>query len=169
MPIAAASLTQNLETHTMSRRLGMHARMYRSSTLCTDDTPSHYEGKTWLDFPNCRDVTLNLETGEADVTTRDNDGWRQTLATLKDGSVEFELVWDTTDTNFQAIKDAWLDSTEIAFAIMTGDIETDGEEGLVGNFSVTNFSRSEALEDAIKVNVTLKPSSFNNWYVVGES
>jgi hypothetical protein len=35
---------------------------------------------------NVRDVTLNLETGEADVTTRANSGWKQTFATLKDGS-----------------------------------------------------------------------------------
>ena len=30
-----------------------------------------------------RDLSLNLEKGEADVTTRGNDGWRATLPTLK--------------------------------------------------------------------------------------
>jgi hypothetical protein len=67
---------------------------------------------------------LNLETGEADVTTRANSGWKQTLATLKDGSVEFEMVWDTNDPDFAAIRDAWLNNTEIALAVMDGDIDT---------------------------------------------
>jgi hypothetical protein len=30
----------------------------------------------WTALGNTRDVTLNLETGEADVTTRANSGWR---------------------------------------------------------------------------------------------
>jgi len=29
---------------------------------------------------------------------------------------------------------------------------------------VTNFSRNEPLEEAVTVNVTLKPSSFTEWY-----
>jgi hypothetical protein len=42
-------------------------------------------------------------------------------------------------------------------------------QGLVSNFVVTNFSRTEPLEDAIKVSVTAKPSSFTQWYNNGES
>ena len=53
-----------------------------------------------------RDLTLNLETGEADITTRANNGWRATLATLKDGSIEFEMLWETRDAGFNALKTA---------------------------------------------------------------
>lgn len=35
---------------------------------------------------------LNLEKGEADVTTRANNGWRATKGTLKEGSIEFEMA-----------------------------------------------------------------------------
>lgn len=45
-------------------------------------------------------MTLSLETGEADVTTRANSGWRATVGTLKEASVEFEMVWDTADAGF---------------------------------------------------------------------
>ena len=45
-------------------------------------------------------MTLSLEAGEADVTTRGNDGWRAIVATLKEASVEFEMVWDTGDAGF---------------------------------------------------------------------
>lgn len=153
----------------MSKRLGMNAKLYRSATLMSDDTTAHVEGKTWIEVDNVRDLTLNLETGEADITTRANSGWRATLATLKDGSVEFQMVWDSADSNFEAIKDAWLSSSLIAMAVMTGDIEDNGEEGLAANFSVTNFTRNEALEEAIVIDVTLKPAEFQTWAVVGES
>ena len=49
---------------------------------------------SWLELTNTKDVTLSLEAGEADVTTRGNDGWRAIVATLKEASVEFEMVWD---------------------------------------------------------------------------
>ena len=57
----------------------------------------------WTELKNVKDVTLNLEAGEADVTTRGNGGWRANIATLKDASLEFEMVWDTADDDFTAI------------------------------------------------------------------
>lgn len=153
----------------MAKRLGMNAKLYLAAATLSGDEASDVEAATWTEVDNVRDLTLNLETGEADITTRANSGWRQTLGTLKDGSVEYEAVWDDADTQFGLIKDAWLAGSEIGVAVMTGDIEVAGEEGLAGNFSVTNFTRSEALEDAIKVSVTLKPSSQSQWYVNGES
>ena len=107
---------------------------------------------------NVKDLTLNLESGEADVTTRGNNGWRATVATLKDGSIEFEMVWDTEDAGFTAIKDAWFNNTSIEFAVMDGDIEVAGSQGLRATFSVTKFSRSEPLEEALAVSVTAKPT-----------
>jgi hypothetical protein len=152
----------------MSRVLGMNAKLYRGDDLLESASSSDISGINWEEITNVRDVTLNLETGEADVTTRANSGWKQTLATLKDGSVEFEMVWDTNDPDFAAIRDAWLNNTEISLAVMDGDIDTLAQ-GLVSNFVVTNFSRTEPLEDAIKVSVTAKPSSFTQWYNNGES
>ncbi len=59
----------------------------------------------WLALNNTKDVTLSLETGEADVTTRANNGWRATVATLKEATVEFEMVWDTADAGFTRQKE----------------------------------------------------------------
>jgi hypothetical protein len=152
----------------MSRVLGMNAKLYRAAALLTGTDDTDASGASWDEIANVRDVTLNLETGEADVTTRANSGWKQTLPTLKDGSVEFEMVWDTNDPDFAAIRDAWLNNDEIALAVMDGPIASAGQ-GLVSNFAITNFSRTEPLEDAIKVSVTAKPSSFSQWYSIGES
>jgi hypothetical protein len=99
-------------------------------------------------------VTLNLESSEADVTTRGNNGWRATVAALKDASVEFELVWDTGNAGFTAIKNAYLNGAAIALAILD---DVDGE-GLDADFSITSFSRGEPLEEAMTVSVTAKPT-----------
>ena len=107
---------------------------------------------TWTALGNTRDVTLNLEAGEADVTTRANAGWRATVATLKEASVEFEMVWDTADAGFTAIKNAFFGNDAIGFQVL----DETGGQGLQADFSITNFSRSEALEEAISVSVTAK-------------
>jgi len=146
-------------------KLGMDAVLYYSDTKLDGSTTTPSTA-TWNEQSNVKDLTLNLETGEADATTRGNNGWRATLATLKEGSIEFEMVWDTQDAAFTAIKDAWLNSSELAMAAMDGDIATSGNQGLVSNFTVTNFSRNEPLEEAITVNVTVKPSSQTDWYEV---
>ena len=134
----------------MSVRLGLDAKLYRNT--------ADYVTPTWVEMGNTKDVTLNLEKGEADVTTRANQGWRATVGTLKDGSIEFEMVWDTEDAGFTAIKDAYFNNAAIAFAVMDGDIATAGSQGLQADFTITNFSRNEPLEEALTVSVTAKPT-----------
>jgi predicted secreted protein len=106
------------------------------------------------ELTNVKDVTLNLEAGEADVTTRGNKGWRATVGTLKEGSVEFEMVWDSADAGFSAIKDAYFNNKPVALKIL----DYENGEGLDADFSITNFSRSEPLEEAITVSITAKPT-----------
>ncbi|MCS7168068.1 MAG: phage tail tube protein [Gemmatales bacterium] len=69
---------------------------------------------------------MNLEAGEADVTTRGNNGWRATVATWKDASIEFEMVWNAGDADFAAIRDAFLNRGAMEFAVMEGDITAAG-------------------------------------------
>ncbi len=145
----------------MAIRLGMEAKVYRNTGT--------WAVPVWVEITNVRDVTLNLESGEADVTTRANSGWRATAATLKEASVEFEMVWDTADAGFTAIKDAFFNGTNIDLAVMDGDITVAGTQGLRAEFSITAFSRSEPLEEAITVSVTAKPAYSANapqWMVV---
>jgi hypothetical protein len=145
----------------MAVKLGLDARLYRNTGT--------YASPTWNEIKNVKDVTLSLETSEADVTTRGNSGWRATVATLKDGSIEFEMVWDTDDDDFAVIRDAFLNRAAIEFAVMDGDITVSGSQGLRALCVVTNFSRNEALEEAITVSVTVKPTYSVNppsWVVV---
>jgi len=83
----------------MATRLGMDAKLYRNT--------GDYATPTWVEVSNVKDVTLNLEKGEADVTTRANAGWRATVGTLKDASIEFQMVWDTVDARRSSTTRRW--------------------------------------------------------------
>ena len=138
----------------MGVKLGMDAKLYRNT--------GSYASSVWNEVKNVKDLTLNLEAGEADVSTRGNGGWRANIATLKDASLEFEMVWDTADDDFTAIRTAFLTNAAIEFAVLDGPVATSGSQGLRASMAITNFSRAEPLEEAIKVSVTAKPTYATN-------
>jgi hypothetical protein len=145
----------------MSARLGLDAKLYRNTGT--------FPAPAWNEVSNVKDVTLTLEAGEADVTTRGNNGWRATVATLKDAGIEFEMVWDSADPDFAAFRDAFLNRGAVEVAVMDGPIATSGSQGLRATCMVTKFTRTEPLEEAIAVAVTIKPTFSANppiWHVV---
>ena len=93
--------------------LGMNAGLYQGPAGTT--TPS-----TMSEVDNVRDVTLTLEAGEADITTRGNSGWRATAPTLRECTVEFQMVWRPGDAVFDAIKNAFLTAGTVALAVPMG-------------------------------------------------
>ncbi len=124
---------------------------------------------TGSELDNIKDVNSDLSTGEADITTRANNGWEATAATLKKGTVNFKMVWKPGDAGFEAIQAAWEASGEIALMFLDGPVGTAGSQGISGNFTVTNFSRDEQLTEAMTVDVSVKPSSFTTWHKVSGS
>lgn len=127
----------------MSVILGLDAKLFRGVAGATAAT----------EMKNVKDVTLNIESGEADVTTRKAAGWRLSVATLKEGSVEFNMNYDTADADFQAIQAAFFSKTALAFFISDGH-----GNGLDADFSILNFNISQPLEEAMSVSVTIKPT-----------
>lgn len=99
---------------------------------------------------NAKDVTLNLERGDADVTTRNSNGWRAHMGTLKDASIEFTLL--TGGAEFAAFLSAWTGRTKTAVTVSGGAIS------FSATMVVMNFGASQPLEDAESVNVVLKPA-----------
>ena len=129
--------------------LGMNAKLYHGAAGATAAT----------EMGNVRDVTLTLEAGEADITTRANQGWRATAPTLRECSVEFEMVWNPSDAGFTAIKTAFLAAGTVALKVL----DQAGGQGPDGDFAITSFTRNEALEEAVTVSVTAKLAVFRSW------
>ena len=102
--------------------LGTNAKLYYGAA----------GGSASTEMGNVKDVTLTLEAGEADVTTRANLGWRATAPTLRECTAEFEMVWDPTDAGFSAIKNAFLTAGLVALKIL----DQAGGQGPDGDFAM---------------------------------
>jgi len=139
--------------------LGMNAGLYQADAGETDPG-------LMTEVDNVRDVTLSMEAGEADITTRGNSGWRATAPTLRECTVEFQMVWKPGDAVFDAIKAAFLTAGTVALAVLDQKRTVTGAQGPLGDFAITNFSRSEALEEAIVADVTAKLARFEEWHEV---
>ena len=124
--------------------LGIDAKLFRGEAGAT--------AKTLVE--KIKDVTLTLESGEADVTTRATKGWRASAATLKDASLEFELQYDTEDEDYQAFAAAYFGNTPIALFVSDGN-----GVGLDADFSVLSFTINQPLEEAMSVSVSAKPTA----------
>ena len=124
--------------------LGLNAKLLRGTAGATGAT----------EVKNVKDLTLNLESGEADVTTRATGGWRASAATLKEASLEFGILYDTEDADFQAFQEAYFGNTPLSLFI------TDGSGGgLDADWSITGFTVEQPLEEAVSVSVTAKPTA----------
>ena len=142
-------------------KLGVDAKLYRNT--------GSYASPSWSEVSNVKDVTLNLEKGEADVTTRAANGWRASKGTLKEMTIEFEMLWLTSDSGFTAIKDAFLNNTTIEFLALDGSISVQGNQGPRAEMDVISFTRNEPLEEGMTVSVSLKTTQSDNppsWYEV---
>ncbi len=140
--------------------LGMNAGLYQGTAGATAP-----DSMTKVD--NVRDVTLQMEAGEADITTRGNGGWRATAPTIRECTVEFQMVWKPGDAVFNAIKTAFLTAGTVALAVLDQLATVPGAQGPLGDFSILNFTRNEALEEAIVDDVTAKLARFEEWHEVG--
>lgn len=124
--------------------LGLDAKLLRGDAGATGAT----------EVKNVKDLTLNLESGDADVTTRATGGWRASAATLKEASLEFGILYDTEDADFQAFQEAYFGNTPIALFV------TDGNSGgLDADWSITAFTVEQPLEEAVSVSITAKPTA----------
>lgn len=102
---------------------------------------------------NVKDLTLSLETGTADITTRGTSGWRAKMATLKEGSLEFQTNYDTSETFCSTLITNFLGNSAMAFFV------TDGAgTGLLADWALTNCTIEQPLEEAVSLSVTAEPT-----------
>lgn len=146
----------------MSAVLSENAKLYRNT--------GSYATPVWNEIPNVRDLTLNLDKDEVDVTTRGSGGFKEYVDGMIDASVDFGMVWDTADADFTAIREAFFDKLSIEFLILDGGSAVSGSQGLRATCMIKSFTRNESLGEALMVDVTLRPvkndDSYPEWYTV---
>src|SRR5688572_24047788 len=117
----------------MAHVLGLNAKLYRNTAT--------YATPTWDLVTNVKDLTLGLEAGEADLSSRASAGWRERAPTLRDAVVDWGMIWDNTDADFQIFLDAFTAGAAVGIAVMDGAIATTGSEGLRAMVGVFGFTR----------------------------
>ena len=155
--------------------LGFNAKLYRAtgarSTWGAKVNGAATGAAPTLDeVANVKDVTVPIEKVQADVTTRKAGGDKVTKGTLRDVSIEFDMVNDPLDADLDAIQTAFLTDVTIPLAFLDGDKATPGTEGLWADFEVVKFERGEELENAQMIKIGVKPGWSNvapEWVRVG--
>lgn len=152
----------------MSIKLGLNCVVYRNTG--TYGSPTKNEVKC------IRDVTLSMSSGEADVSTRNNNGWKATLATLKDASLEIKMIPDRAVADDLADIEAFTDKffanppTPIELFVLDGvdpaPVGGVAPHGLRAFFAITSLVRNENLEEGVTYDITLKPSVSGGNYPV---
>lgn len=142
--------------------LGTQAKLYYAAKdLATA------QDADWIELGNVRNVTLSLSKSDADLTTRKANGWKTSVAGLKEAAIEFDMVWDPTDAGFTAIQTAFMTDTPLAVMVLDGAKTVAGSQGLKADVMVMNFSREEPLEEALTAKVSIKPTysaTAPSWY-----
>jgi len=138
----------------MGARLGLEGALYRNSAT--------YNAPVLVKVDNCTDLTLSLEKAEADITTRGSAGWKVVAAALKDGTIDFSMIKDSTDPNYVAFRDSFMASGMAAGAIevfvMSADVDEPDSEGLRATIMVSKWNDNQQLTEGQKVDVSIRPT-----------
>ena len=140
--------------------LGLDGVLYFGTTYDEATVPL-----AWDEITNVRDLSLNLEKSDADVTTRGANGWKQIITALKDGTVEFEMIYDKTDTvGFAVLQAAFFAGTQVWCQVMDSvkGATVPDADGLQALMEVASIGQTQNLEDAQKVSISLKPAHAPN-------
>lgn len=100
-------------------------------------------------LPKTADVSIALEKGTVDATTRDSAGWRENVPTMKNATIEITVVRDAADAAFVFFANALETDTKVALFADDGT-----GEGFDGDFHVSELSDAQALEDVGKLTVS---------------
>jgi hypothetical protein len=104
------------------------------------------------EIKNVKDLTVSLEKAEADASTRDNNGWRATVGTLKDASIEFTVLNKSGDLHSACFKACGPRARHAT------SISPTPAAALVLTCEVMSFNVNQNLEEVVSADVTLKPT-----------
>ncbi|MDB5294906.1 MAG: hypothetical protein JWO31_889 [Phycisphaerales bacterium] len=104
-----------------------------------------------------RDLTIPLEMGEADITTRGDKGNMITLPTLLKCSVDISAIWNTADPVVLALLSAFVQRKTIPIAFLDRPSTEDGATGTWADYVVTKWEKGEALAEGQTAKFTVKP------------
>lgn len=99
-----------------------------------------------------KEVTVELGGSEADVTTRNSAGVKQTVLALRELTISGTALYSPDDTAVQSLISAYNAGTSLAVTL------SDPTLSYSGKWTVTSLSNGQPLEDVATLDFTLKPT-----------
>ncbi len=100
------------------------------------------------------DVTVNLEWGEEDATTRASGDFEISEDVLLSHSIDFDMPVKDGDPDTAAIQEAF--KTRSAIALLA--VDKPSGFGVNSDYRIRKFSRSEPIKGKMVYSVTAKPT-----------
>lgn len=130
----------------MAAFVGKYAKLYYSA-----------DGNSYTEVEEVQDATVNIEWSTAEL---DHRGTQDTLVEVvnRGTTLEFTLVRNTDDTEYTALRAAFMAKSVVFLDACTGGRETVGTEIVSAEWLVTGWSAGEPLGEFSTVNVTCRPA-----------
>lgn len=121
-------------------KTGHKCKLYYNSG--TSGTP------VWVLVDEVEDVGIpDLSRSLAELKRRSSEYTKNLASLINTVAVEFNLHHGLDQTKFNTIVNDFFNGTPREWAVMDGDISTNGQTGLRGQYLVENFPWNQALED----------------------
>lgn len=132
----------------MGFQLGLAARLYRNT--------GNYGTPVWNIVNQLKDLTLNMQDGEVDVSCRAG-AYKLSAQGLREFSLEFDYIYDNADDDCLAMLAAFGNKTNLEVAVLDASLAASGK-GWRMVCAVMVANKDENLEDKQTLHFTLKPT-----------
>lgn len=117
-----------------------------------------YASATWVEVGAVVNVTIDDELTEVDASRRSSGGWREMVTTLRDMTVNVDVIKDIDDPGFLALFAAATDKTPIEIAIVDGDNTVDGTDYVNFMSIITQWNKPQELEGVVQIAAVFRPT-----------
>lgn len=128
---------------------GLDCKLYRNTNT--------YASPTWVEIENVKDLSVPNEKTMADASTR-RSGVAEEVGTIKKLGIEFDMVKDHADADWEALNDAYWGNTVVEFLCLDGSKDVAGSRGVRFGAEVAKFDETQSLEGVVMNAVKLSPS-----------
>ena len=106
--------------------------------------------ETFVSVGGGKNGTLNRSAGTVDTTTRDSDGWKESIVGLKEWSFEHDGLVVEDDAGYKALENSFMNDTPVVIQIITP-----GGTKYKGTGILTDFPLEMPFDDAVTYSVSI--------------
>lgn len=133
----------------MGFKIGLEAELHENTASWA--TP------TFAEMDNVQEITTTIDAAEAEFKHR-NLTWAEYERGILQAGVDITVLYDGSDADFQTLRDAFLNKTDLELFVADGDPTVSGTQGLRAEFRVMSMERSEPLEEGLGVTFNVRPA-----------